>query len=337
VSDDNTISRRSFIERTAVAGAAVAVGLAAASGTGSAQPAPAEPTASGKSRVAVVTGKGLGVGNALSKAKLLEMLDVGVKHLHAAKTPAEAWRRIAGPADVVAIKVNCISDVLYTTPLLATAVAQRLAEAGVKPAQIIIFDRTSAELEGRGFAIMRGGSGVQCYGTDGDWSEPFDQGTFKGRLSKIVTEKATVLVNLPVLKDHGASQVTLAMKNHYGTIDNPGPYHGNWCDPHIADINSLPAIRNKTRLIVCDCIRGCFRNGPGPGAGDLFSPLALITGKDPVACDTIGTGIIDEARASRGLPTTAGTGQLPRHIVTAAKYGLGTNQTAQMDVLKVTV
>jgi uncharacterized protein (DUF362 family) len=351
--DDGRFSRRSFLERTAAAGAGIAASVAlgsAAFGQVGAAAAAAEglaPAAAKRARIALIKSDHALVNDQVDRAKCLEMIDAAVSHVYGVADASQAWRKVAGPTDVVAIKVNLISNVLYTNPLLTDAVCQRLVEAGVPPQSIIVFDRTTGELQGRGYPNNRGGVAaypgglqfrypVQVYGTDGDYSAKFSHRSYQDRISKIVTERATVMVNLPVLKDHGAAQVTLSLKNHYGTIDNPGPYHGNYCDPHIADINDIPAIKGKQRLVICDALRGCFRNGPGPSAGDLFMPLSIIAGSDAVACDTIGTMLVDAARANRGLPRVGGD-TLPRHINTAASYGLGTNQMASMDVLRKSV
>ena len=45
------------------------------------------------------------------------------------------------------------------------------------------------------------------------------------RLSRILTELTDVTINGPVLKTHGVSGITAAMKNIYGVIHNPGDYH----------------------------------------------------------------------------------------------------------------
>ncbi len=356
MADREKMSRRAFLERTAIAGIGVAAGIAV--GSTSDEPASAAPAAahtplqqatqlaesavtqapsSKRSSIAIIHSPSVLVNNKVNRDKCLQMLDVAVKHVFGTDDAAAAWRQVAKPDDVVAIKVNCISGVLFSNVVLTAAICQRLQEAGVVPENIIVFDRSTGELKGRGFTINRGGPGVQIYGTDGDYSAKFDHRTYKDRLSKIITEKASVIINVPVLKDHGGAQVTLAMKNHYGSIDNPGPYHGNNCDPYIADINDIPEIKDKTRLIVCDAIRGCFQHGPGPNPGDLFTPASLIVGRDPVACDTLGTMMIDAERAKHGLPPLGGEGKLPKHIVTAAGYGLGTNNLQAMNVLKTSV
>jgi len=40
-------------------------------------------------------------------------------------------------------------------------------------------------------------------------------------LSKILTQRSGVLINVPVLKDHDGAGVTIALKNMYGVIHNP--------------------------------------------------------------------------------------------------------------------
>jgi hypothetical protein len=44
---------------------------------------------------------------------------------------------------------------------------------------------------------------------------------------------------------------------------------------------------------------------------------------DPVALDTIGWGVIDEARVAHGLPTLENSRRQPGYIHTAAELGIG--------------
>ncbi len=101
-------------------------------------------------------------------------------------------------------------------------------------------------------------------------------------LSKTLTQLCDAVINLPVLKDHGIVGVTMALKNMFGAIHNPNKYHPNAGDPYVADVNMLPAIRQKVRLTICDAPHGAVRRradlhaavdlavqrpagGPGPG------------------------------------------------------------------------
>jgi len=330
---DDKITRREFVQRTAVAGAGlIGAGILGTSPEAAAQQAPV-------SRVSVIRSESvMANGSSPDGQKVLEMLDIAVRHVFNTDSAEQAWAQVAAADDVVAIKVNCICALLATSVVVVQAVTTRLTDLGIPANNIIVFDRTSGELRKAGFPVQTEGDGVRIYGTDGDYDQPINHRSFHHSLSKIITQKASVIINVPVLKTHGGTGITLAMKNHYGTIDNPGPYHGNNCDPHIADINDIPAIKNKTRLIVADAIRGCWDGGPGPGAGTIWAYKGIIVGTDPVACDTIGTGIIDAKRQEKGRPPLGGgPGKLPKHINTAAGYGLGTNDLAKISLLQRTL
>ena len=156
-------------------------------------------------------------------------------------------------------------------------------------------------------------------------------------MSKILTQKITALINIPFLKDHGVAGVTCAMKNHYGSIRNPGDYHGNNCDPFIAEVNSIPAIKNKTRLIICDALKPLANGGPNFNSEFVWEHRSIHIGADPVAFDFLGWQVIDARRQEIGLPTLADAGRPPKWLATAASMGLGTNDPARMEIIRKTV
>ncbi len=53
----------------------------------------------------------------------------------------------------------------------------------------------------------------------------------------------------------------------------------------------------------------------------------IMLSKDPVSLDTIGMNIIEEKRKERDLPPLFNRANVPKHIETAAKFGLGINDT----------
>ncbi len=53
----------------------------------------------------------------------------------------------------------------------------------------------------------------------------------------------------------------------------------------------------------------------------------IMLSKDPVSLDTTGMNIIEEKRKERDMPSLFNRANLPKHIETAAKFGLGTNDT----------
>ena len=111
----------------------------------------------------------------------------------------------------------------------------------------MIWDRDTDELEHSGFHLATGetacnASAPTAWDTKTIWST---YGSVGSRLSKILTERCDALINVPVLKDHDGAGVTIALKNMYGVIHNPNKYHPNGCNPYVADLNMLPAIRTQ--------------------------------------------------------------------------------------------
>jgi len=278
-----------------------------------------------------------GEGHRFETEVIRKMIFEGVRTLSGEKSDRAAWRRYFRPDDVVGIKVNCLfGKGASTHPEVVAGVVEGLKLAGVKPENIIIWDRSDGDLAKSGYAINREGAGVKCYGTNDAYEpKPTRKGSFSGRLSKILTERITALVNVPILKDHGTAGVTIAFKNHYGSFDNPGAHHGNNCDPYLADLYSLPAIREKTRLIVCEAIRPLANGGPGLNNQYLWDYNGILVATDPVAMDYQGWQIIEARRKEIGLPPLAQTGRPVRHLATAARMGLGTNDPEKMRVIKI--
>jgi len=294
--------------------------------------APDQGAKAGGVPVAHVTHSGVwAVPGQLSQDIVLRMIDEGVKLATGKDSPDAGWKALFASDDVVAIKVNQISPNLFTHPVVALAIAQRLMDIGLRPGSIIIWDRAKGELIRNGYELSEDPSRVIIRGVDGEWEDrPTSQGSFSGRLAKILTQQCSALINVPVLKNHGGTGITLALKNHYGSFDNPSRHHRNQCDPYIADLNAIPAIKDKTRLIACDATLGCFNGGPeADNPNDRWPPNAILVATDPVAHDAYGTTVIEQKRFEMGLGPLA-----PRHVATAAARGLGTNDMGRISVLE---
>jgi uncharacterized protein (DUF362 family) len=120
-------------------------------------------------------------------------------------------------------------------------------------------------------------------------------------------------------------------------IHNPNKYHPNGCNPYIADLNMLPAIRTKMRLTICDATMACFEGGPGYKPQYSWKENAVIVSQDPVALDYAGWRIIERKRAEKGLKTLEADGRAPRYIATAAdaQHRLGTNDPQRIALVEV--
>src|SRR5690349_7656681 len=71
-----------------------------------------------------------------------QMLSKGMCTLTGAKDPKDAWASFFSPDDVVGIKVNCSgSPGIMSTPELVGEIAANLVAVGVKPSQIVVYER----------------------------------------------------------------------------------------------------------------------------------------------------------------------------------------------------
>ena len=303
--------------------------------------APAQQAASAKSRVVIARDDLLrGTGSTVDSRRMLGLLDRAMQTLCDRDHAVEAWSKLVRPGDKVGLKVNTLGGRGLSSNLqLIEAICGRLQEAGIKASDIVVWDRDSDELERAGFRIAMGGSGVQCFGTDRVDYEPelVVHGSVGSRVSRILTQRCNVLINVPVLKDHDGAGVTIALKNMYGVIHNPNKYHPNGCNPYIADLNMLPEIRTRMRLTICDATTAQYEGGPAYKPQYSWRHNALIVSQDPVALDYTGWQIIERKRAEKGLKTLEAEGRAPHYIATAADAGhqLGTNGPDRITVAEV--
>ena len=328
---EEKLTRREFFRRSALTGTAVA-GLSILDKAAAAAPAPAGQP-SGKSRVVIVTNQALLADEKIDQKVAERMLGQAVAKLVGARTSAQAWKSLFKPADVVGIKVNCLfGKGASTHPEIAYAVAEGLKMAGVKPENIIIWDRSTGDLAKSGY-VPNSGAGVQVLADDGKWGDVVKFRSFNARLSKIITDRITAIVNVPIPKTHDVAGITCALKNHYGSFDNPGAGHGDGCNPWLADVNALPQIKNKTRLVVVDAARGQCDAGPGFNRSAQFDYYSLIVSKDPLATDRICLDIINEYRRR------AGKREMPveslKWFASAELAGVGTCDPAKIEVIRI--
>ncbi|MBU1878807.1 MAG: DUF362 domain-containing protein, partial [Chloroflexi bacterium] len=282
-----------------------------------------------RSRVVVVRHSGVWTLDEPDPAIVLDMLDAGLSTLTDVPDALAVWRALFDPGDRVLLKVNCIAYGGPTQPAVAYAVAQRLQDAGLRPENVLIFDRTDSELASAGYTLNEGQPGVQCHGARGVGTEaPLTQATVQFYQE---LDACDAVINVPTPKQHGMSGVSAALKNHYGSIDHPGRLHGNQCDPAIAEVNNQPTVRDKTRLIVGAAL--------GVSPGDWNQPTreqALLLSFDPVALDTVSRDILVRHRQALGQDPGYIVNKA-RHLATAQALGLGATDAGLIDLREVTL
>ena len=342
------IGRRSFLRQGSLG--VLGAGLAAA---GASPPAGADDAP--KSRLAWVTHAGATDAQGAGHPEVVrQMVDRAVRELTGKDALGEAWRAFVSPDDVVGIKVTTAGGAtLSTQPCVVQAIVAGLVAAGVKENNIIIWERFSRELPKCGYTLNDSDEGVRCYGTDKGLYDPSQKreadawrellkpyytseatpvADREAQFSRILTDEITALINVPVMKDHLMAGMTCAMKNHYGSILTPAILHPNYCDPYIAELNATEPIRGKTRLVVVDGLRSVYRGGPRATAKWLWRPNGILASTDPVAVDATALRLLEAKRQEVGMDPI---GDRARHVATAARIGLGTNDPGRIEVREV--
>ena len=317
---------------------ATLAGLGGSVGNPSPSPAPRPSVSRHLSRATVILARKSDRGSDLQAFYRL-LINSSLKRLAKTERPEDAWAGFFKPDDVVAIKVNTITGrMLSTSPALVSVIAAGLMSCGVRPNKIIVWDRASSELSAAGFRVNLAKEGPLCFGTDatsaGYETSPTILGAVGSCFSRIVTEEATALINVPILREHSAAGVSIALKNNYGAIHNPNKYHADGCSPFVADVNTHPDLKKKTRLVICDALKVQFHSGPGYKPKWLSDFGGVLISADPVALDTVGTEQIDKLRKTAGLRSLGEERRYPRYLSVASdgSHALGISDRSLIDV-----
>lgn len=253
-------------------------------------------------------------------------------------SPENAWKQLFPSHQKVGIKLSCLPGKnLSSSPGLVSAIVDGLLLAGLKKNNIYIWERTNGELERAGFKLSRRGPNV--FGTDdlfgGGYAERIEFSGSVGTCFSRIMEMVDVLISVPVLKDHDIAGVSIGLKNFYGAIYNPNKFHGNRCDPFVADLCNHPLIKNKLRLTVCDASRVQVHNGPAFYPRYAYESGSILVSTDPVALDYIGWQIIEEKRAKLNLKSLKDLGREPTYIQRAGKLKLGNARLKNIELKKL--
>jgi uncharacterized protein (DUF362 family) len=318
-------TRRVFLRGLALASAGLW-----ATGTG-ADAAPEPSPSSPNPRVVVARSDAVAdkadSGGGVNAGEVKRLLDDAILAATGKPDAASAWGGMFWKREVVGIKVNCLAGRgLSTHPELVAAIVEGLAGAGVSRENIIVWDRSERELADAGFS-REAVAGARVLGTDSRGAGYEGEIEFSGEVgscfSKILSRMCDAIINVPVLKDHDLSGVSLGMKNFYGAIHNPNKYHDYNCDPYIADLNAHPLIAEKLRIVICDGLKGQYHGGPASRPQWAWPAGVLLVGGDPVAVDRVGLELIERKRKEAGMDSLKDAGREAKYIFTAAERGLG--------------
>ncbi len=324
-------SRRDLLLRAPFAAAALAAASrfsAAAQGLKSGMPGPY------RGRVIEVRHPGCIINGAYQAQPVQTMMRKGMMELTGAPSWTEAWRALFQKGDVVAIKVSPVGGPkLCSDALVLHYILDGLKEAGVGPRDVIVFNRYRQEFLACGMdkwvpSGVRWDAASPAYsenqldmdGYDADHfmemalvvpgRDPNDAHCRRSYVAKVITRQVNKIINLPVLKHHQSAGVTIALKNlSHGLVNNVNRSHisptNNACGVFIPSVVSLPVIRNKAVLHICDAVKASWHGGPGARPQYVWEHKTMYFATDPVALDKTGWKAIDAQRAARGMAPIA--------------------------------
>ncbi|NCO38469.1 MAG: hypothetical protein COZ06_32155 [Armatimonadetes bacterium CG_4_10_14_3_um_filter_66_18] len=332
---DPNLSRRQFLKQSAAGVATAGLTLEAA------RVAEAAPAALPKSKVVVVTNSAIGAPESMNQDAVTATVRKAVCTLFGTDDVAAAFGRLATRDDIVALKPNCAGGTKANGTRLQVMIGltNSLNAAGVPYPNMIVYEQDERLLRQSGYPILKDKSNIRIMGVResiGYSQKSYKQGEVEQRLAKVL-EECSVLLNCPFLKTCPGFGVTLAMKNHQGSIQTPRLNHppaSRGGAPHLADLSMIPLIRQKTKLVLCDATYPLYDGGPGDKPDAHWAYNTLLAATDPVALDAVGYQILDDKRKELGLDPIA---DVPAHIKVADMRRLGNGDLSNIERVDISM
>ncbi len=312
--------------------------------------------------------KSLVTGFRADEAVVGRMVDSLVAAVTRKRSAAEAWRSLAGPEDVVGIKVAAApGDVSGTHVAVVRAISRGLQSAGVPASKILVWDRNEEDLIKAGFSkdspdyqlrwtdptsgydpkalltapvlgrLIWGDSkfGVREGTRLEDVLSNGDQLSSTSYFAKVLSQEVTKVINVPSLCDSFMTGINGAIANMtLWNVDNwrrfiKPPTFG---DPYLAEIYSDPMIRGKVVFTLMDGLTLQFAGGPLPNPNFVRPYYTLFASADPVALDAVAIRLLEEYKTSNKLPSI---GLRAGHVESAAAMGLGRFYADEIEQVRV--
>ena len=270
--------------------------------------------------------------SAASDEVVREMMARGICALTGEKTPRKAWGRFVEPRDVVGIKVNCGGHPwCVSAHEIVAEIVRRLGDVGVPPARVYVYERFQNQLDRVNYAPhLPEGVSIVAAETANRYAENrgYDPATYveadlfgeedsRSNMMRLVSQTLTKIINVPNMKDHGATGATGCLKNiAYGSFSNVARTHYKGRSHTLSFVGTLASVeplRSRTVLQVMDGLRGVWHGGPfAPTRKYVFYPKQILFGTDPVAVDRLLLDIIDGKR--RAMGATSIYDRSPRYL-----------------------
>ncbi len=220
-----------------------------------------------------------------------------------------------------------------TSPVLVKEMVKQALDAGA--AEVVVFDHTCDD-----WRKCYKNSGIEeAVNEAGGKMMPADQETYYREVSLGEGKKLTkakihsaildcdVWFNVPILKTHRGTHMTLALKNYMGIVWDRQFFHGNDLQQCIADCATYV---KRPALNVVDGYRVMKSNGPrGLSAADAVVMKGLFISPDIVAVDTAAVKFAQRVTEQELSAVT--------HIEKARQLKLGTTNLESLHVKRISV
>lgn len=242
-------------------------------------------------------------------------------------------KRYVKPNQTVVIKPNIGWDTsperaANTNPKLVGRIVEHCLTAGAKT--VYVFDHTINEwtrtYSNSGIEKAAKDAGAKIVsGNSESYYHRIDIRNGKKLKSDKVHElilESDVFINVPILKSHGGTTLTISMKNLMGVMWDRQWWHGHDLQQCIADFAS----EIQPTLNVVDAYRVMKRNGPrGVSVSDVVEMKSLIISEDIVAADSAATKLFGREPEQVG------------HIRIATEMGVGTSDLGSLSINRITI
>jgi uncharacterized protein (DUF362 family) len=215
-----------------------------------------------------------------------------------------------------------------TNPALVKRIIEHAYNAGAK--EVFAFDHTCDywvrcyQNSGIERAVRDAGGKIVTGESEGDYQEvrvPRGKNLTEAKVHEQLLQ-ADVFINVPVLKNHNSSRLTIGMKNLMGVIWDRGFWHRNDLHQCIADFSTY----RRPDLVVVDAYNVMMQNGPrGVSKADVVEMRAQVLSTDPVAAD------VAAAKLFGADPTEI------RYIANAAALGIGSMELDPAAIKRIKV
>jgi uncharacterized protein (DUF362 family) len=282
----------------------------------------------------------LGSGGSPPAELVRRMVDRAVMELTGQAKAADAWALFAKPEDTVLLKPNGFGfPAMAAHPATTYAIVAALRDVGVPEQNIVIYDQYQSRLGASGYKVTPvGAKGVRVLTNKQIGYEATPRRHPMGRVNlALPVLAASVIIDIPVIKDHDLSGVTCAMKNiTHGVVQQPGALHKGGCAA-IPGVWALSEIKDKVKLVICDAFKLVYDGGPHDRPRNKVLYDSVFATTDPVAMDRLAWDAVEEVRKAKGKPTLTQAKRPPRFIEAAAALGLGVGARAEIKLTELRV